>query len=969
MSINRSYVVISDTGRTADCSLSKRAATSGRELLLSLVMLLLMADFSLPGQSASTQGASLSSGSASTNAPGPNRRGRNRIWDQPATLGLEQGWIDFQTPDFEVRLVKAAQTLGSLRAKPAGFDFVPLDQLEFRSRDGFYHIGDLTVRLKRKGETQWSAYSTAQARRPVLTLPVQPPELAAADLSPTLPEEIPLAIRRVWLVRDGRLVLRFELRNRSQQPVEIGSLGFALVFNNLIHDFITDRARSLQETHEKCVFFDPYIGQGAGYLQVTRLNGQGPALLVLPEGQTAFEAWRRLPEPVNPMQTFEGVFEWMVHSRAWAEQEWSNTVPWNVPTARLLAPGETCTYGLQFVTAPSIRELERTLAASGRPVVVGVPGYILPQDLEGSLFVRYGYPVERFEVDPPGGLQIVEQNAPGAAWKSYRVLGRSWGRVRLTLHYADGLQQTVHYYVIKPMVDAVADLGRFLFTRQWFEDPKDPFGRSPSIMSYDRETDRIVTQDSRVWIAGLSDEGGAGSWIAAACKLWAQPEPAQVKQFERFVHEVLWGRLQYSEGDLKFGVRKSLFYYTTNEISGFQYDPALNWRTWTSWPEHEARSVGRGYNYPHVVIAYWSLYRLARLHPGLVTSRPWEWFLNQAWETTMFMTSRTSEGRPRVGYVNWGLMQGSIFVELLRDLQREGWIQQAEALQARMKERADRWARQPYPFGSEMAWDSTGQEEVYTWCKHFGYEDPARTTIEAILGYMPTLPHWGYNGCARRYWDFLYAGKIRRIERQLHHYGSGLNAIPLLNAYRENPSDLYLLRVGYGGSMGALANIDPEGFASAAFHSYPDTLRWDPYSGDYGPNFFGHVMTSGTYVLEHPEWGWLAFGGHVRAIPGRIRVEPRDSLRRRLYMAPLQLWLTLDVGRFEAFEAEPERGRIRVGLAPADPFTPVALLRVEHPGRPAMRASFQPVVAFPTERGAYKIPLTNQVSWVELIER
>jgi Family of unknown function (DUF5695) len=41
--------------------------------------------------------------------------------------------------------------------------------------------------------------------------------------------------------------------------------------------------------------------------------------------------------------------------------------------------------------------------------------------------------------------------------------------------------------------------------------------------------------------------------------------------------------------------------------------------------------------------------------------------------------------------------------------------------------------------------------------------------VNAIIGYMPTVPHWGYNGSARRYWDFIYAAKYSRIERQLHH--------------------------------------------------------------------------------------------------------------------------------------------------------------------------------------------------------
>ena len=90
-----------------------------------------------------------------------------------------------------------------------------------------------------------------------------------------------------------------------------------------------------------------------------------------------------------------------------------------------------------------------------------------------------------------------------------------------------------------------------------------------------------------------------------------------------------------------------------------------------------------------------------------------------------------------------------------------------------MQLRADRWKNEAYPFGSEMAWDSTGQEEVYAWCKRFGYEDKAQVSLNSILAYDPTLPHWGYNGNARRYWDFIYGGKLQRIERQIHHFVSG----------------------------------------------------------------------------------------------------------------------------------------------------------------------------------------------------
>ena len=63
------------------------------------------------------------------------------------------------------------------------------------------------------------------------------------------------------------------------------------------------------------------------------------------------------------------------------------------------------------------------------------------------------------------------------------------------------------------------------------------------------------------------------------------------------------------------------------------------------------------------------------------------------------------------------------------------------------------WSTDPvYSFGSEMAWDSTGQEGVFIWSTYFNDTTTATNTLNSILAYQPTVPHWGYNGNARRYW-------------------------------------------------------------------------------------------------------------------------------------------------------------------------------------------------------------------------
>ena len=54
-----------------------------------------------------------------------------------------------------------------------------------------------------------------------------------------------------------------------------------------------------------------------------------------------------------------------------------------------------------------------------------------------------------------------------------------------------------------------------------------------------------------------------------------------------------------------------------------------------------------------------------------------------------------------------------------------------------------------------MAWDSTGQEGVFAWATYFNDTTTATNALNSILAYQPTVPHWGYNGNARRYWSVL----------------------------------------------------------------------------------------------------------------------------------------------------------------------------------------------------------------------
>ncbi|MBC9796345.1 DUF5695 domain-containing protein [Sinomicrobium weinanense] len=864
----------------------------------------------------------------------------SRITGKPSVLELEKGFLTYKTPDFRLKLVKSSQTVAALSpASVPDFDFTPGDRLNIRDKDSLYHLGDINLRIRQAGGA-WKSYSTAAKRSAVQPLNTSGNILAAADLSATLPKDIPVSVKRYYETAGKNLVMRFEITNTSSEDVEIGALGIPMIFNNILE------GKSLDEAHAQNVFFDPYTGLEAGYLEVKRLHGNGPDLLVIPGEHMSFEAYRPLLDDPTPRSiVFEGFHEWMAHSRAYAENEWKGAEQWNVPTSVTLRPGDSRNYTLKFVLADDIRKVPDVLAEQSRPVVTGIPGYVIPMDVKAHLFLRYTEDVDSFKVEPEGALELETERTTSKGAQKYAVYGKKWGRARLTVRYKDGLRQTIHYKIIKPESEVVEDFGRFLLTEQWFDGKNDPFHRNPSVISYDYEEKKQVSQDSRAWIAGLSDEGGAGSWLGAVMKQLIQPDKEELEKLQRFVDETLWGTIQHSDGPRKYGVKKSVFYYEPEQMPEGTYDKNIDYTTWAAWNREGADDVGRSYNYPHVAAAYWVMYRLSRYRTGLVSGRKWDWYLKNAYHTTVAMTKLAPH------YAQFGQMEGTVFLLILEDLYREGLTEMADDLEARMRARAEHWKGLSYPFGSEMPWDSTGQEEVYAWSDYFGFDKKALVTLNAILAYMPVIPHWAYNGNARRYWDFLYGGKLSRVERQIHHYGSGLNAIPVLTQFRKAPEDLYLLKTGYGGLLGAISNITRDGFGPAAFHSFPSTLQIDGLSGDYGSGFFGYAVNTATYITRDDDMGWLAFGGNVIAEGKQTEVEITTAARNRVYIAPGKLWLTLDAGTFKKVRYNLKSGQVEITLDPKDKFTPVAYLRIDGADKK---------LPYKRVRGAYAIKLKKQ---------
>ena len=363
---------------------------------------------------------------------------------------LVHSLINFSISNWQGQLSDGSGVLQSLQT--AGFDFSPSDVFTQRNGSNNYRTGDLNLRFRLAEGGNWTDIRTATTRNVSVVDKSDTSVLLASNLVSVLPGvEQFLNVSRTWSDINGDLALEFDIGNIADDPIELGNVGMPIEFNNIF------TGRMAVDTTNLCVLVDPYIGLDAGYVQISRLTGTGPELVLTPlNSATRFEAWNFLPEDTSgPLyyqsQTFEGNYEWLVHSQGYVEQEWNASLPWNDPTSMVLQPGDSMSFGLRFSSTGLVSRFEDVVAANGIPTTVGIPGYVLPADVVGSLYLNYTSSVSAIDVLPTGALSFksMDSSLPDP-WIGYTVTpaANAFGRIRATITYENGLKQSIHYYVV-----------------------------------------------------------------------------------------------------------------------------------------------------------------------------------------------------------------------------------------------------------------------------------------------------------------------------------------------------------------------------------------------------------------------------------------------------------------------------------------------------------------------------------------
>jgi hypothetical protein len=713
---------------------------------------------------------------------------------------------------------------------------------------------------------------------------------------------------------DGALIWNIEIANATDRTLELGELALPLRADDDYaepYDGLTTKEATVQgkmagiqkAIHEQKVLAHFFIAGHSSYALLQRPSGVGPFLLFRCEEDTSFECSYKAEGPFG--DTWIGTDLLAIHS--WAVYQQKNWAwnPWvNGHTSLILEPGQKKSYRLRFAFIRDYPQMREALAESGN---LGIR--ILP-----SMVVREKTNVY-IEVKNPSGIDDIEIHCDGAEIKERKRMGDSdlltlafvgRGQKSLRLVYGGGRFTWLHFYSIEDPGSLLKARARFMATRQFYENPKDPYNRNHVFLPFDYRLGRMIDDAQDVWEVGGTGDPGLGDPLFLAEKNVCFPSVEEIGKLETYIDDCLFRHIQNPK---TYEVRDSLYWkvrYPSSPSSSFSRKRAeATWRT---------------YNYTFVANIYHALYRIGKRY-GLLRKRTAEDYLRMCWRTClMWLTTGP--------FRHVGLITGSNAVEILADLEREGWKEEYGRLLALMKECNAEFLRDPYPYSSEIEIDETGQHQVYFFTRFFaglGSAESRRKNADVVRALKALRggdqPVW-FN-----YGNDLFAHPDLRGQLSCWH-SEALNGLALLTHF-DDIGDQTALMKGYPGVWSVMHNVLPDGMGFAWFVYSPGIFRYEPprtFEGGLG--LWGFLRAAKSYVVDDPAFGLVGYGCRVQKKADEIRAFPEDGVRKRLRFAAAGIDIEAAAGEISWAALNTESGALDLELADSTDLVKTVLLTV-----------------------------------------
>ncbi|MGB7190197.1 MAG: DUF5695 domain-containing protein [Acidobacteriaceae bacterium] len=689
-----------------------------------------------------------------------------------------------------------------------------------------------------------------------------------------------------------------ELRNTSSGPIEVGDLALPLPMHAT---FSPKGAKTLP------VLKHSFISGHGSFLFWMRSNSVGPYLVMTPESDTSLEYWDHLRpkrgQGKGQRPTFPA-FRAFVHSAAVGEEVKAAGGRWRQPrTSLTLAPGAERTYGFQFAGVHDYEGVRQRLVEAGLLDVEIAPGMTVPADLSTWIAVRSNHAIKNIVAEHPEQTTI-ESLGERRGRKLYRVKFNRLGENMLTVNHGKGRMTRLEFFAAEPLETLIHKRAAFTTKHQvrdagkWYNGLLCEWNQESGVQLSPDNYDRI--KGWRIYEV-TCDDPGLSKPAYLASKNAEFPDQDEVEALDYYIEHFVWGGLQR----------------TTDETHSYGIYGIPDWKTNrdSSDPGPKGKlHIWRCYDYPHIVVMYFSMYRIARDTPGIKMKLDAATYLERAYGTALAMFTVPMEVTGWSAYTT-GFYNEVVIPQVIEELDRVGKHEEASKLRAQWEKKVAFFVSgNPDLYGSEYAFDSTGFESTQAIAR-YALDHPSTPGI---------TPEAAAKFSEEQIRDNLFCRGV--VEKAYYYYGSDyrggagdaftLSYMSPMGGWGVLNHALYdrrepdaTVRLGYASFLSSWALMNTgtresgfgywfpgeanDGGTGGGFEPAAHDVTWLGqalnrgawyYSCETDLGYCGALRTAATIVADDPVFGRFCFGGEMRAEKASLRITPRDGLRRRLHL-------------------------------------------------------------------------------------
>jgi len=454
--------------------------------------------------------------------------------------------------------------------------------------------------------------------------------------------------------------------NTSSQTLTIGDWGYPLPFN----EFWTGGDR----IYETRAVDHSFTGKNSSYIYVTRPSGIGSFLLMVPDASTGagFEYqdhWRTNEHTSSAEKNWcqdqggwqNGLNVFYIHSDAIK----STNRGYLPNTSLTLAPGASKTYAFKFFKVNSEDDMKNRLYQEGLIDVNVIPGMIITTETKAKLDLHTSKTINSITPQYTSQTTVTSLGTASGNHKLYQIQMTKLGHNDLVINYGNGETTTLQFYVIEPIGTVIQKRATHMVQYEQWNNTGDIRDKVFDDWYMASRTKR--NNFAGYW--GWGDDWGYTHGQFLAEKNVLTPVASEIQAVDDYLETAIW----------------------TNLMNGHHNDYLIH--DFLMYGENDTPTY-RGYAYPHIYNTYFSMYKIAKLYPNIITFKN----SKNTYLLRCYNIFKALYGSGVAYNWNTGLMGELTTPEIIQALRDEGYNTEANTLQGYMTTKYNNFKNTTYPY-------------------------------------------------------------------------------------------------------------------------------------------------------------------------------------------------------------------------------------------------------------------------------